>query len=133
MRELTHLSILFVALNFLWDVLVEENNEIIRYSSLGDLPECSVLPWSSTDSYHCLNDLKIETNKSENSMLLNDEQCVILTTDSNLECVCKTVDEIFVDETFKSCPKYFINFTLFTDVNMAIMPLLLSALLPSKS
>jgi predicted ATP-dependent endonuclease of OLD family len=56
------------------------------------------------DLHTTISNMTIETSKSENFLQINnlDNGIIIL----NLECLC-SVDEIFMDGTFRCCPKFF--------------------------
>lgn len=92
------------------------------------------MPKSRLDIEQTLNNLQKETTKSIKCMLLNDETTrIIIFSNSNLDCLCNTVDEIFVDGTFKSCPKYFYQlYSVHSSKNGNYVPVLF-VLLPSKS
>jgi len=62
-------------------------------------------------------------NKSENCQLINyvESGIAIFSCTSNLECLAKNVQDVFVDGTFKCCPKYFFQMYKCTDVQMEIM------------
>jgi hypothetical protein len=55
--------------------------------------------------------MSIETSKSEKFLQLNDidNGVVIFSSYINLKCLCD-VDDVFMDGTFKCCPKYFQQF-----------------------
>jgi hypothetical protein len=77
----------------------------------------------------------LETNKSENVVLVNDKDSEILafSPQTNLQTLCNIVTELFIDGTFKSCPKHFFQlYTINGSKNGHYLPLVV-ALLPSKS
>jgi len=53
--------------------------------------------------------IELQTNKNEQFCLTNSKEhgIIILSCGSNLEVLCQTTNEIFVDGTFKFCLKYF--------------------------
>ena len=71
--------------------------------------EFPALPKNRIETHQSLAALQITSNKDESFVLHSDENSgiIIFSTDKNLECLCKTVDEIFVDRTVKSCLKQF--------------------------
>lgn len=93
-----------------------------------------VLPKSMEETHDSVGQLDIRTNKDENFLLVNDKEAniIIFSTTSNLELLCKS-EKIFVDGTFKSCPKFFYQiFTLIGFINNVYIPLVFS-LLPGKT
>jgi len=58
-----------------------------------------------------MNEMTLVTNKNESFLLVNDCNNGIIgfSTKSNLEVFCE-ISTIFVDGTFRSCPKYFYQF-----------------------
>ena len=67
------------------------------------------LPKSRENVHDALDVMELETNKKEKFCLLNSKEhgIIILSCNSNLLALCTKVSEIFVDGTFKCCPKYF--------------------------
>ena len=68
--------------------------------------------------------MNIETNKSENFLLINYVESVIaiFSCTSNFECLAKNVQDVFVDGTFKMLPEvFFFKCKQCTDVQMEIM------------
>ena len=67
------------------------------------------LPKSREDVHTALDGMTIETSKSENMCLINDQESgiIIFSCTSNLRVLCTQVEEIFIDGTFKCCAKYF--------------------------
>ncbi len=51
----------------------------------------------------------LPSNESENFLLINDVESgiAIFSCTSNLECLAKNVQDVFVGGTFKCCPMYF--------------------------
>ena len=49
------------------------------------------------------------TSKQENFVIMNDQDSgiVIFSTASNAACLCNDVEDLFIDGTFKCCPRYF--------------------------
>lgn len=78
--------------------------------------------------------MEFKTNKNENFLLVNSKETNIVgfSTLSNLNVLCNS-DTIFVDGTFKSCPKlYHQLFTVHCATNQSYVPLIYF-LLPSKT
>ena len=93
------------------------------------------LPKSRADVHESINNVSTETSKSELFCLSNDAESgiIIFSCVSNLEVLCKIVNEIFIDGTFKCCPKFFEQlYTIHGFKNGHYIPLVY-ALLPSKS
>jgi hypothetical protein len=65
--------------------------------------------------------MSIETSKSEKFLQLNDidNGVVIFPSYINLKCLCD-VDDVFMDGTFKCCPKISNSFTLYMDIRKEI-------------
>ena len=66
------------------------------------------LPKSREEVHQALSSMDIQTNKGENFLQVNNtaEGLIVLTTYINLECLC-SVKELFMDGTFKCCPRFF--------------------------
>ena len=75
--------------------------------------EYPALPKDRMETHACLENLAIKTSKDENFSAYNDSDAgmIIFTCSTNLQCMCD-VDDIFIDGTFKCCPKTFSS-TLF--------------------
>ena len=87
------------------------------------------LPNSREDVHTALDRMTIETSKSENMCLINDQESgiIIFSCTSNLRVLCTQVEEIFIDGTFKCCTKLFLAVIYsFTDFEMDIRCLLFS-------
>ena len=86
------------------------------------------LPKSREDVHTALDGMIIETSKSENMCLINDQESgiIIFSCTSNLRVLCTQVEEIFIDGTFKCCAKFFSSYIQFTDFEMDITCLLFS-------
>ena len=84
-----------------------------KNASLTIYRECrknyTALPKNIAVLHDALKEMIIETNKSENFILINYVESVIaiFSCTSNLECLAQNVQDVFVDGTFKCCPKYF--------------------------
>jgi hypothetical protein len=67
------------------------------------------LPKSKDDVHDAVDILDTKTNKSENFVISNDRNSgiMIFSTLTNLQCMCRVMDELFIDGTFKCCPRYF--------------------------
>ena len=92
------------------------------------------LPKSREDVHTVLENYPVVTNKSETFLQVNDAEngLAILTCTKNLKCLC-AVDEIFMDGTFKCCPKFFTQLhTIHDFTNGNYIPLVFM-LLPGKS
>jgi len=78
--------------------------------------------------------MEFKTNKNKNILLVNSKETNIVgfSTLSNLKVLCNS-DTIFVDGTFKSCPKlYHQLFTVHCTINHSYVPLVY-IILPSKT
>jgi hypothetical protein len=66
------------------------------------------LPTSQQETHENLQKMNTETNKFENFLQVNDAEngIIIFTCISNLQCLCEA-SEIFMDGTFRCCPKFF--------------------------
>jgi hypothetical protein len=85
------------------------------------------LPKSCLELHCALEDIKekIITNRKENFLMINDieSNIIIFSCDVNLKHLCRCT-RIFMDETFKYCPKYFLQlFTLHGYYNGHYIPL----------
>lgn len=92
------------------------------------------LPKSRDDVHISLSNMAIETSKSDSFLLVNDSDngIVIFTCRANLECLC-LVDELFMDGTFRCCPRFFTQlYTIHGYMNGNYIPLVF-ILLPGKS
>lgn len=92
------------------------------------------LPKSREDIHSTIDQMDVKTNKDENFVKVNDKDTgiVIFSTDQNLDCI-RDMEELFIDGTFKCCPKYFYQlYSIHGCKNGNYVPLLF-ALLPSKS
>ena len=90
---------------------------------------------SRSEAQDAIQSVSLETNKSENVVLVNDKDSEILafSPQTNLQTLCNIVTELFIDGTFKSCPKHFFQlYTIHGSKNGHYLPLVV-ALLPSKS
>jgi len=107
--------------------LIKKNIHNARKNILPNIPQ-------SYDEVHkVLNDLNIKTNRQENFLLINDNQynIVIFCTVENLNFL-SNMNTFYVDGTFKSCPKIFMQmFTIHTIHNNHYIPLIF-CLLPNK-
>ena len=67
------------------------------------------LPKNRDDIHKYLMEAELKTSKEENFVQVNDAVTgiIIFTTQSNLECLCRQITDIFIDGTFKSCLKFF--------------------------
>ncbi|XP_068238357.1 uncharacterized protein [Palaemon carinicauda] len=68
-----------------------------------------VLPKNRKEVHQALESMNTTTSKGEEFVLENnpDTGIVILSCTTNLEFLVTSAEEIFIDGTFKSCPKYF--------------------------
>jgi hypothetical protein len=74
------------------------------------------LPKSREETLINLSKMNILTNKADSFLAVNaDNNVIIFTCQRNIECLCD-VDEIFMDGTFKCCPKFFQQ--MYTVTNM---------------
>ena len=100
-----------------------------RRKNMPKLPKCK------EDVHEALNVISTETNKSENFTLVNDLDTgiVIFSCSVNLECLCNEMEDIFIDGTFKYCPKFFYQlYSIHGCLNGNYIPLVF-ALLPAKT
>jgi len=91
------------------------------------------LPKSTHETQNALKSMNIITNNDENFMFLNDFENSIIgfSTKINLDVLCD-VKNIYIDGTFKSCPKYFTQiFTIHGYYKDSYVPLVF-LLLPTK-
>ena len=94
-----------------------------------------VLPKSREEVHHALSAMDTTTYKHEDFLLENNLETgnVIFSCTSNLEFLVNYAEEIFVDGTFNSCPKFFCQlYTIHGLCNGLYIPLVYS-LLPGKS
>lgn len=92
------------------------------------------LPKSRHETHSALDTMSIVTNTGESFLLINNSQkeLICFSCIRNLNVLCET-QKLYVDGTFKSCPKYFTQiFTLHGFVNDLYIPLVFF-LLPDKS
>lgn len=92
------------------------------------------LPKSSLETQNSLNNMEILTNTGEPFMIINDihTSIIIFSTVTNLKTLCDT-DNIYVDGTFKSCPKFFHQiFTIHGYVNNKVYIPLIFGILGNK-
>ena len=97
------------------------------------------LPKSKDDVHDAVEILDTKTNKSENFVISNDRDSgitgIIFSTLTNLQCtcMCSIMDELFIDGTFKCCPRYLCQlYTIHGLKNGNYVPLVF-CLLPSKT
>lgn len=66
------------------------------------------LPKTMEETHEALQKMNIKTNKDEDFLLKNDPEngIIVFSTPKNLAFLCE-VDEIFMDGTYKYCPKFF--------------------------
>ena len=94
------------------------------------------LPKNREDVHHALEEIQSSTvtNKGEHFILKNDLESgiVVLSCASNMRFLVNSAEELFVDGTFKCCPKYFHQmYTVHGLKNGHFVPLIY-ALLPDK-
>jgi hypothetical protein len=67
------------------------------------LPKCII------DVHEALSTMTVKTSKYEDMCLVSDvdSHIIIFSCTSNLRVLCTLVKEIFIDGTFKCCPKFF--------------------------
>lgn len=93
------------------------------------------LPKTREEVHHALNSMTTTTTKGEDFILENNPESgmVIISCTTNLAFLANTAEEIFVDGTFKSCPKFFYQlYTIHGLCNGHYIPLVY-ALLPGQS
>jgi hypothetical protein len=97
------------------------------------------LPKSKDDVHDAVEILDTKTNKSENFVISNDRDSgitgIIFSTLTNLQCtcMCRIMDELFIDGTFKCCPRHLCQlYTIHGLKNGNYVPLVF-CLLPSKT
>ncbi|CAG2218811.1 unnamed protein product [Mytilus edulis] len=73
------------------------------------------LPKSRLEIQETLRQMDLNTSKTESFTLVNDldSGIVIFSCFTNLECLCNEMTDIFIDGTFKSCPKFFYQLSVF--------------------
>ena len=94
-----------------------------------------ILPKSREDVHAALESMATLTSKEEEFVQVNNikTEIVILSCLSSLEFLVNLAEEIFIDGTFKCCPKYFYQlYTIHGLRNGHFIPLVY-ALLPGKS
>ena len=112
-----------------YDLTLIRNN--IHHARSSTIPK---LPDNLPDLHNVLLNENIQTNRDENFLLVNDNEnnIIIFSTITNLNFLSE-VDTIFVDGTFKSCPKLFTQFfTVHGLKNNNYIPLVFF-LLPNKN
>ena len=82
-----------------------------------------VLPKSRSESQDAIQSVSLETNKSENVVLVNDKDSKILafSPQTNLQTLCNIVTELFIDEHLNSVRNTFFNFTPSMEVKIVII------------
>jgi len=93
------------------------------------------LPKNRKDVHDVVDEVNTKTNKDESLLLINDRdaEIIIFSTYLNMECLCNSMSELFIDGTFMCCPRYFYQlYTIHGCKNGNYVPLLY-CLLPSKS
>ncbi|KAF0756715.1 Uncharacterized protein FWK35_00015087 [Aphis craccivora] len=108
-------------------LLIKRNIHNVRYSKL------SKLPTSLTQIHKTLKNMEFKTIKDEDFLLVNNNKTNILgfSTVRNVQALC-SLNTIFIDGTYKSCPKLFYQlFTIHGVLNNNYIPLVYF-LLPSK-
>ena len=93
------------------------------------------LPKNRKDVHDVIDEVNTKTNKDESLLLINDcdAEIIIFSTYHNMECLCNSISELFIDGTFKRCPRYFYQlYTIHGCKNGNYVPFLY-CLLPSKS
>lgn len=66
------------------------------------------LPRSTVETQNALNEMDLTTNTGENFLFLNDLRNNIIGFSTNTNLIAlSSVNRIYIDGTFKSCPKYF--------------------------
>ena len=92
-------------------------------------------PTSRNDVFEALRGPSVKSSKGENLLQVidSDHGIVIFTTMTNLNFLCSDISDMFMDGTFKCCPKYFEQlYTLHGFKNGNYVPLIY-CLLPGKS
>ena len=93
------------------------------------------LPKSSEDVHNAIELMDTRTSKDEEFVITNDvpSGLIIFFCSSNLEFLTNSAEEIFVDGTFRFCPKFFYQlYTIHGFRNRHFVPLVF-ALLSRKS
>ena len=93
------------------------------------------LPKNRKEVHDVVDQLETKTNKDENFVLVNDRnaEIIIFSTYLNMEYLCNNMSELFIDGTFKCCPRFFFQlYTIHGCKNGNYVPLVY-CLLPSKS
>jgi hypothetical protein len=92
-------------------------------------------PKNQAEFHSILDDIGVVTNKDDDFVLCNDSESgiILFGCEANLKFLCTVSEEIFADETYKCCPKYFKQLdTIHGFKNGHYIPLVF-CLLPSKS
>lgn len=92
------------------------------------------LPKSMQEVHNCLSTMNITTNKDEQFLFCNNlvDNIIGFSTETNLKALCD-VTKIYMDGTFKSCTKYFLQlFTIHGFRNGLYVPLVF-LILPNKT
>uniref|UniRef100_A0A2S2Q223 MULE transposase domain-containing protein n=1 Tax=Sipha flava TaxID=143950 RepID=A0A2S2Q223_9HEMI len=92
------------------------------------------LPKSIQDTHNCLTTMNITTNRGEQFLFCNNlvDNIISFSTETNLKALCD-VTKVYMDGTFKSCTKYFLQlFTIHGFRNGLYVPLVF-LVLPNKT
>ena len=102
------------------------------YRSRRKLMPC--IPKSKQDVHESLPDFNTQTSKEESFVLYNDAETgiIIFSCNTNLQCLAD-VSDVFMDGTFKCCPKFFAQLYTVHGYNNGNYVPLLYMLLPGRS
>lgn len=118
--------------NNLLQLVVTNASKAIYWERRNNFP---ALPKSKDDFHDAVEILDTKTNKSEIFVISNDRYSgiIIFSTRTNLQSMCREMDEWFIDGTFKCCLRYFCQlYTIHGLKNGNYVPLVF-CLLPSKT
>ncbi|KAE9533104.1 hypothetical protein AGLY_009532 [Aphis glycines] len=108
--------------------LIRNNNHYARKVLYSKLPK------SMQETQNCLSSMNITTNKDEQFLFCNNlvDNIIGFSTETNLKALCD-VTKVYMDGTFKSCTKYFLQlFTIHGFRNGLYVPLVF-LVLPNKT
>ena len=92
------------------------------------------LPKNRDETHAAITKIDTMTSKQENVVIVNaqDSGIVIFSTAINVACLCNDVEDLFINGTFKCCPRYFYQlYTIRGGKNGNYVPLVF-AILPAK-
>lgn len=116
------------------ETLTRNDISLIKRNMLNARQSKHVNPRSTEETLSAVGNMDIKTNANEDFVIVNDLQSKILgfSTKKNLEALCRS-DTVYVDGTFKSCPKYFYQLFTFHALHYDSYVPLAFFLLPNKT